>query len=461
MNRAHWGFWIFVVTAAVAGAQKPPSDELFRYKDQIERSFQKPLSDEMFRLKDEIGRMKFEYQFDLLAQADKGREAAERARDLVDRSRDRYRNGMDALDERQYEKAVGYFDRYIQQYGDMQDTRADGALYWKAYALQKVGRGPEALAALAEMQKKYPNTRWLNDAKALQLEVNQAVGRGASPENQSDEELKLLALNSLMNSDPERTMPLLEKLLADPKATPRLKSRALFVLAQKRNPRGTEVIAKFAKGGTGNPDLQLKAVEYLGVYGSKENRQVLAEVYGSTSDPAVKRAALRAFALGHDREQLLNAAKGEKNAELRMEAIRQLGISGGQAELAQLYTTETSADVKRNIIHGLFISGAGDKLIELAKSEKEPNVRLDIIHRLGTMGRTKTGDALASMYGSESDKNVKREILRSLFIQGNAPQIVAIARKETDMGLKQEAVQHLSRMRSKEATDFMMELLNK
>jgi len=118
MNRAHWGFWIFVVTAAVAGAQKPPSDELFRYKDEIERNFQKPLSDEMFRLKDEIGRMQYDMKFSLLAQTDKGREAAERARDaaervrdLVERSRDRYRNGMDALDERQYEKAVGYFDR--------------------------------------------------------------------------------------------------------------------------------------------------------------------------------------------------------------------------------------------------------------------------------------------------------------------------------------------------------------
>lgn len=447
MNRARWGFCILMTAGAVAKAQDPPNEE-------------------MFRLKDEISRLQFDMQFGLLAQTDKARAAVERAREGVrmhkfERSQDAYRNGIEALDQRKYEKALEQFDQYVHSYADVKDSRADGALYWKAYALHKLGRRAEALTTLAEMQKKFTASRWLNDARALQLEVNQAAGQGPAPESQSDEELKLLALNSLMNSDPERTVPLLEKLLSDPKATPRVKSRALFVLAQNRNPRAAEAMARFAKGGSGNPDLQLKAVEYLGTHGSKENRQVLSDVYNSATDPVVKRTALRAFMIAGDREHLLAAAKGEKSPELRMEAIRQLGMSGGQAELAQLYPVESSAEVKHAIIHGLFISGAADKLIELAKSEKDPNVRLDIIHRLGTMGRTKTGDALAAMYASESDKTVKREIQRSLFIQNNAAQLVAVARKETDPGLRQEAVQHLSRMRSKEATDFMMEILTK
>ena len=447
MIRAHWGFCILAMAGSAATAQDA-------------------FNEQMFRLKEEMSRLKFDLDFGFLAQTDKAREAAEKAReaaervrDMADRSRDTYSSGIQALDDRKYERAVEQFDRYVQRYGDVKDSRADGALYWKAYALNKLGRRPEALSTLAEMQKKFSTSRWLNDAKALQLEVNQAAGQGPTPESTSDEELKLLALNSLMNSDPERSVPLLEKLLSDPKATPRLKTRALFVLAQGRNPRATEAIARFAKGGTGNPDLQLKAVEYLGIHSSKENRQVLSDVYNATTDPAVKRMALRAFMIAGDREHLLAAAKGEKNADLRMEAIRQLGVSGGQAELAQLYPGESSADVKHAIIHGLFIGGGADKLLELAKSEKDANLRLDIIHRLGTMSRSKTGDALATMYGTETDKTAKREIQRSLFIQNNAAQLVAIARKETDPALKTEAVQHLSRMRAKEATDYMMELL--
>jgi hypothetical protein len=70
-------------------------------------------------------------------------------------------------------------------------------------------------------------------------------------------------------------------------------------------------------------------------------------------------------------------------------------------------------------------------------------------------------DTMVTLYTGESDKNLKREMLRSLRAQGAAKQLVDIARKETDPGLKQEAVRELSNMHSKEAQDYMMELLNK
>ncbi|MGH7247667.1 MAG: tetratricopeptide repeat protein, partial [Pseudomonadota bacterium] len=190
------------------------------------------------------------------ASVDRARAAA-RSRNSEDRLQEAYRRGKDALDRRQYEKALSDFDRVI----DAKASRADGALYWKAYALNKLGRRPEALAALSEISKTYPKSAWLNDAKALAAEVSQAAGQGVSPENQSDEDLKLMAINSLINSDPDRTVPLLDKLLAEPKNSPKLKERALFVLAQSRSPKAREILAQYAKGGA-NPDVQMKAVEY-------------------------------------------------------------------------------------------------------------------------------------------------------------------------------------------------------
>ena len=65
------------------------------------------------------------------------------------------------------------------------------------------------------------------------------------------------------------------------------------------------------------------------------------------------------------------------------------------------------------------------------------------------------------MYAGENDKKLKTEMLRSLHSQGAAKQLVDIARKETDPSLKQEAVRELSRMNSKEAQDYLMELLNR
>ena len=347
-------------------------------------------------------------------------------------SRDLYSRGMDELDRRNYERALSVFDEYYRAMNGKPDSRADGALYWKAYAQSKLGKSADATATLAQLEKNYPSSRWINDAKALQLEV--AAGKGTSPEAGSDEEMKLLAINSIANNDPERVVPLLDKILSDAKSSPTLKSRALFVLARIKNPKAGEIIVRYAKGGS-NPDVQLKAVEYLGVYNTKENLQVLSDIYGSSSDPAVKRAVLRGYYLGKDKDHLLAAAKRDSTVELRQEAIRDLGSLGAHAELAQIYSGESNADIKRSIIRSLG-----------ARREKD---------------KTTTADMLTGMYSGEKDKKLKTELLRSLHAQGAAKQLIDIARKETDPSLKQEAVRELSNMHSKEATDFMMELLNK
>ena len=217
--------------------------------------------------------------------AERVRERVERARERVERDRDRgrrgdrrYERGSRALDRREWNEAIASFDEVAAR----GEARADGALYWKAYALAKLGRGPEAVAALDELAKKHPESRWLNDAKVMRVEIGQAGGQAAGPRRRPDDEMKLMAINALMQSDPERSVPLLEKLLQKP-SSPKLRERALFVLSQNDSPRAREVVVRVAKGGA-NPDLQLQAVRNLGLYGGKENRQVLADVYGSTGD---------------------------------------------------------------------------------------------------------------------------------------------------------------------------------
>lgn len=87
----------------------------------------------------------------------------------------------------------------------------------------------------------YAESRWLNDAKALAIEIQQAEGKPVSPEAQADEELKPLAIHGLMQSDPEKAIPLLEKLLQGT-SSPRVKENALFVLLQSKSPRAREIV---------------------------------------------------------------------------------------------------------------------------------------------------------------------------------------------------------------------------
>jgi hypothetical protein len=305
-------------------------------------------------------------------------EAQARAAEAQARAAEAYELGTNDLDSRRWERAIAHFDKVAKD-----SSRADAALYWKAYALNKLGRRDEALAALGELQKTMPQSRWLNDAKALEVEVRQAAGQPVRPEAEQDEDLKLIAINGLMQSDPERALPLLENVLTG-NNSPRLKERALFVLAQSNSPKARQIITELAKG-KGNPDVQRKAVQYLGLFGGAQSRQTLAEIYSATNDSAVKRQILQAYMLGRDSERLLAAAKQEKDPSLRKYAIQQLGMLHATSGLLDLYRNESSPEVKKSIISALFIAGDASTLVSLARTESDPSLKKSIVSQLSLM----------------------------------------------------------------------------
>ena len=142
--------------------------------------------------------------------------------------------------------------------------------------LGKQGRHKEALAVLAGMEADYPDSRWRRDAKALEVELSQSAGKPVRPENEADEELKLIALGALMHMDQDRAVPMLEKIL-DGNSSPAMKKEALFILIQTGSPRARERALQIARGDS-NPDLQLHALEYIGMFGEEENLSFLKEV---------------------------------------------------------------------------------------------------------------------------------------------------------------------------------------
>jgi hypothetical protein len=365
-----------------------------------------------------------------------------------------YSEGRTALDKGQWERAI---ERYT-QVAEMKAARADAALYWKAFAQDRQGLRAEALTTLAALQRDYPQSRYLQQAKVLEAEVRQNAGQPVRPQDQADEDLKLMALNALQHSAPEQAVPMLEKLLHGT-ASPRLKERALFVLAQSNSPQARQVLAGVAKGNS-TPDLQGRAITYLGQHGGRESRALLAEVYASTPDVGVRRGILRAYMVGGEKERLLAVAQSEQNPELRAEAVRQLGSMGARAELSQLYQRESSIDVKKQIIRALFVGGDVTRMTDLAKGEQNPELRREAIRNLGLMGNKGSGGVLVELYGAEREAEVKRGIVQALYTQGNAEALVGLARKEQDPALRTEIVRRLSTMtKHKVATDYMLEIL--
>jgi hypothetical protein len=325
------------------------------------------------------------------AESDRQAEAREMEQERAERMQELYDEGREALDEDQFREAERSFTELVKLNG----PQTDAALYWMAYAQNRVGKKEASLGTIAELKKRYPQSRWKKDGEALEIEVRSSTGSKANPEAQNDEDLKLLALQGLMNSNPEKAMPLVEGIL-NGAGSPRVKSKALFVLAQNGSPESEEILGKIARGQS-NPDLQKKAITYLATFGGKQAGKILADIYRTSNDLEVKRAVIRSYIVSGDHEQLAALAKAEANAELRKEAIRNLGIVGGQADLQVLYAKEADHGVKKEILNAYFIGGDAKGLIAVARSEKDPQLRKDAVEKLSLMGTKEANEFLMEL----------------------------------------------------------------
>ena len=366
-----------------------------------------------------------------------------------------YDRGTRLLDESKWGDALQTFD----DLAAMKGRRADAALYWKAYALNKLGRRQDSLTAIAALRSAYPNSTWLKDASALELEVKNAMGKKPDPGAVSDEDLKLLAINSLMNTDCVKAAPLIGKVL-DGNASPRIKERALFVLAQNDCAEGEQLLMSVAKGQK-LPNLQAKAIQYIGTNGNAKNIKALVDIYSSSSDAHVKQAVIQAYLVADDKDDLLKVAKNETSKELRISAIHTLGAMGATKELEQMYQG-APADTKHAIIQACVAADDTDLLKQIANNKNEDTkLRIEAMRSLGATGGKDADATLVQIYKSEQNVELRRAALDGMFVNDDSKDMIALAKAETDPQMKRIIIEKLSVMDSKDVRDFMLEILNK
>jgi tetratricopeptide (TPR) repeat protein len=372
---------------------------------------------------------------------------------LVSREDELYNAGTEALNDQNYDEAISKFD----QAAKLRGKKADAALYWKAYALAKTGNKGQADATIAELKKSYPQSKWLKDAGALEVEMK---GAAANPESFSSEEEKLLALNAIMqSSDADRALPYIDKMLHG-NSSAKVKERALFVLSQSSSEKAQQTLLSIAKSG--EPDLQKRAIRYIGMNGSPASRAALKEIYSSIVNSEIKKAIFQGWLMCGCKEEVLKVAQTEREPGMRREAIRYLGMMGAHAELRQLYqNADVDLESRLELLKAMGMGGDVEGLAQIAKTEKDPVVRRHAIKDLGIFGGHSASDALVSLYGSEDNIETKKTVINALFLSGAGKQMVFLARKETNPELKSALTQKMSLMSSPEITQYMLEILNK
>ena len=368
-----------------------------------------------------------------------------------------YSEATKAINEGRWSDAEPLLD----QVSSLRGRRADAAVYWKAYVKNKEGRPSDALEACASLRQNYPQSNWLKECSALAIEIRSKSGSPIQPQAEQDEELKLLALNSIMQGGNPQALPILQQIL-EGQHSERLKERALFVLAQDQSKQGHELLGQIVRGEK-DPNLQIKAIRLLAAAQGSNSAATLESVYSKSNDPSVKRAVLDSYLVMNDPEKLVQVAQHESDPELARHAVSELGAMGAVSRLSEIYNATSSKEVKSSILNAYVAAGSkgADALGTIASSEQDPELRRKAIRNMGPAGGSSALPVLLAIYSKSSDEESKKAAIDALFVAGDTHDLVSLARSEKDPAAKRDIVGKLALMHSKEATDYMMELLNK
>ena len=266
---------------------------------------------------------------------------------------DAYTIGTRAMDEHRWQDAVSAFDKVVGERG----KRVDAALYWKAYSLNKLGKAPLAIATCDQLHSQFADSSWNKDCNTFSVDVQvdpkvmaadnmrlridrvhpyvkigpirPDMGGDSGVARGSDEDLKMLALNSLLNRDPVTALPLLRGILSGNQPLS-VKKHALFVLAQSKSPEAEGILHDAALGKL-DPQLQGQAIQAMAVFQGKRANDTLAEVYRTTTDPKIKSSIISAMFITKDAPRRVEMARNEKDLELKRRIVSELALMNDKA----------------------------------------------------------------------------------------------------------------------------------
>jgi len=406
-----------------------------------------------------------------------------------------YQQARGALVRGDNRQAARLFRRIVDE--EPESEYAPDALYWQAYALYRLGTTDamrEALAALDQQRQRYPNAATRGDAEALAVRIRGVLARGGDadaaqrvyevaggpgdyaegdcPDEGSD--VRIAALNALMEMDPERALPVLEKVLARrDECSAILRRKAVFIVADGESPAATEILLRVARE---DPDAEVRgqAVFWLSEVDDERAVDALEQILLESRDPQLREKAL--FALSESdserAEQILRryALDASQPDDIREKALfwlaeRQGG--GDVAFLSELFGRVDSESLRERV---LFAAGesedpeAADWLLGVAADASEPmELRKKALFWAGESEIEGVDARLIGLYDRVGEPELKDQLL---FVYSELDTPVAIdklfqvARTENDPELRKKALFWLGESDDPRVPGFLEELIS-
>jgi HEAT repeat protein len=272
---------------------------------------------------------------------------------------------------------------------------------------------------------------------------------GVSDVEDTNEVLKIAALEALLSAPPERALPLLTKVL-NGNSSNEVKSRALFVLSQIDLPEAHSQLLEVARGG--DAELSSEAIRMIGIGGNADALAGLGALY-SSGDEDKRRAVLQAYLIAGDADAVFAIATNASDAEEFEAAVRMLGAMGANDKLRELGDSSSYTEV---LIEAFAISGDAETLRQFALDSSDPEVQLRAIEALGIVGGDDVDATLVEIYRNAGTADIREAALHGLLIAGHDQGVLELYRASNDVNEKRDLLEALSHMGS----DLLMDVID-
>ena len=402
-----------------------------------------------------------------------------------------YRQARELLNRGEWRRAAAIFREIPQRHPN--SAYAADALYWQAFALYRIGGSTElrdALAVLDTQRGRYPGARTQSDAAALATRVRGAlaargdataaaqISRTASDSttrcDQEELAVRVEALSSLTQADPEGAAPILQRVLARrDECSVQLRRNAVFLLASKR--RDAAAVNQLTQVARTDPSPEVRgaAIEWMARFPGEEVVATLEELARSSDDERVQRAAVRGLVANPTtRARAAIRSLVERNDtpdRLRAEALSSFSseraTSDDVAWLRALYAKTESQRMKARVVSAVARIGGNEVdqwLLSLARNvDEDSEVRRVALRRVS---RTLAIGELGKLYDQSADRST-REMLISALSERREPEatdkLIEVVKSGTDPRLRRSAIAALTRKKDPRTTRLLMEIVDR
>jgi len=438
-----------------------------------------------------------------------------------------YRAARQALNGNDYQRAAELFRSIRGRYS--RSTYVPNSYYWEAFALYRSGGDDNlraARSALETQADRYPKATTSRDARVLLRRIQgelarrgdsdaaedvsrdaEAVapapviaatpgtpptvmapvgpttviaapsgrrGRRSASCDDDDDDMRIAALNAVLQMDPDRAVPLLKSVLArrDEGATC-MRRKAVFLVSQKRTDETARILLDAVRN---DPDQEVReqAVFWLSQVPGDETVAVLDSILQDPkADPQIQEKAIFALSqLKSPRAAAILRAYAERRdrpSDLREKAIFWLGQrrSPENAQfLKDFYRKLENDDLKERVIFSLSQMGGADNyrwMMDIALDPKENvELRKKALFWAG-QGNSVDMTDLVKLYDSMNDREMK-ETLIWLYSQRREDaaldKLFQIGKTDPDRELRKKAIFWIGQSRSPRAAQYLQDLIN-